>query len=82
MNNKKTSLNHHFKLGEFVHFYKSYTKDSEDKTLAVGKITMLLNDYCGVTPTGSNKELFFHLHEIRRIESKKMHHKPLSETTE
>jgi hypothetical protein len=82
MNNKKTTLTHHFKLGDYVHFAKSYTQDSKDKTLAVGKITTLLNEHCGVTPTGSNKELFFYYHELKRIESKKMQHKPLSTFTE
>ncbi len=61
MSNRRT-----FKLGEFVHFYDSYTKHSDEAKRRTGKVTTLLNQYYGVTPINSNKELFFQPEELTR----------------
>ncbi len=55
-----------FKLGEYVHFYDSYKKHPEKAKRRTGKITTLLNQYYGVTPLNSNKELFFQPEELTR----------------
>ncbi len=55
-----------FKLGEFVQFYDSYTKHSDEAKRRTGKVTTLLNQYYGVTPLNSKKELFFQPEELTR----------------
>ncbi len=61
MSNRRT-----FKLGEFVHFYDSYTKHTDEAKRRTGKVTTLLNQYYGVTPLNSKKELFFQPEELTR----------------
>lgn len=55
-----------FRIGDYVHFYDSYNRNPKDAVRRTGVITSLLNQYYGVTPINSDKELFFHPEELMK----------------
>lgn len=55
-----------YQLGDTVFFQKGYHPDRKNKELVEGIVTSLYSSHCGVTPVGSEKELFFQYLELRK----------------